>query len=340
MMIPVSRPTIKRKEMNRVLSCLVSDKIGPGKLCEELAATFARYLNMAGGICLSDYGTALDIIFELYNLQYSDHAVLSPLSPSLYHDALRLRGIQPLFADVDVESGTMLPSQIEHLLKSNPKLLITYHPLGILEDVKRMTGYGIPVLEDVSHAFGGTLEESRCGSNGDCALLSLAEGNIITAGGGVIVVVREKKMYARLLQLAKQRTHHSFLPDMNAALGLAQFAKLNELITSRRGIADIYARSMMRTRHNILMQKGEADNILFSYPVLLTSAMREVRAYAMKNNIETQPAFTDAIINSDGAVDSCPNAAGLLLRCLLFPLYPMLRKQDIDAVSRVLGSLP
>ena len=326
--------------MDRVLNCLISDKIGPGKLSKELAHALTLYLSMAGGVCLSSYVAAIHFVFELYDVKPTDNVVLSPLCPALYLDALRIRGAQPLFADVHAESGTMQHEHVKRLLRFNPKLIVSYHPLGILEAVATFADYGVPVVEDASHALGGTFEGHRCGSRGDCAIISLAEGNIITAGGGALVACREKKMYLRLLHLTQQGSLHSFLPDMNAALGLAQIAKIDKLVASRRGIADIYSRFVMKSRHKLLVQKGEGDNVFFSFPVILNGGMREARTYAMRNNIETQPAFKESIINFDGVVDSCANASSLLLRCLLFPLYPVLRKQDINTVTRVLNSLP
>ncbi len=117
-----------------------------------------------------------------------------------------------------------------------------------------------------------------------------------------------------------------------------------------------------------------------SFPVTLNNGMKDVRQYALKKNVDSVPAFAETIAaleqtsaapdvpslaapgiahaaaadnpplaaheNLPPAADNpplashCPNARSLVLRCLLFPLYPMLGKRDVEAVCRVLSTLP
>ena len=120
--------------------------------------------------------------------------------------------------------------------------------------------------------------------------------------------------------------------------------------------------------------------MLSSFPVVLADGMKDVRAYALKKNVDTLPAFADTIAALEVPVGdepsamtdapaaagrvtegqtaerpadtpvveqprtepvaACPNARSLVLRCLLFPLYPTLGKRDVEAVCRVLSTLP
>jgi dTDP-4-amino-4,6-dideoxygalactose transaminase len=69
--------------------------------------------------------------------------------------------------------------------------------------------------------------------------------------------------------------------------------------------------------------------------------MKDVRQYALKKNVDTMPAFADTIAAlEDSPAAHCANARSLVLRCLLFPLYPMLGKRDVEAVCKVLATLP
>jgi tRNA-2-methylthio-N6-dimethylallyladenosine synthase len=90
-----------------------------------------------------------------------------------------------------------------------------------------------------------------------------------------------------------------------------------------------------------LIQKSDAENVLSSFPVALSDGMKEVRQYAMKKNVDTHPAFADTIAAlEDSPAAHCTSARSLALRCLLFPLYPMLGKRDVETVCKVLASLP
>ena len=128
---------------------------------------------------------------------------------------------------------------------------------------------------------------------------------------------------------------------MNAALGIAQLAALDRFVLARRELAQAFLQSLMRSRHAPLVQKTEAENVLSSFPVVLTDGMKETRAYALKRGVETLPGFADSVAAVDEQLaEACPRARSLMLRCLLFPLYPMLAKRDVESVSKVLASLP
>jgi dTDP-4-amino-4,6-dideoxygalactose transaminase len=97
----------------------------------------------------------------------------------------------------------------------------------------------------------------------------------------------------------------------------------------------------MKSRHKTLKQRNETEAPFFSFPVLLSSSMNEVRKYARKRNLDTLPAFLDSVIAvTEEEKGEFPNARNILLRCLLFPMYPMLGKKNVDLICRVLATLP
>jgi dTDP-4-amino-4,6-dideoxygalactose transaminase len=183
--------------------------------------------------------------------------------------------------------------------------------------------------------------EHPCGGSADICLLSLDPEGIITCGGGALVLARTRAVSGALKRIQEASPLYSPLPDMNAALGISQLAALETFVFARREIAAVYAQALLKSRHRSLVQKLEADNVLSSYPVALADGMKEVRTYALKKNVDTIPAFADTIAAlEDSPAAHCSNARSLVLRCLLFPLYPMLGKRDVEAVCKVLATMP
>ena len=340
MAIPIFRPTIRRKDMDSVLSCLVSDNIGPGKRAEDLSAAVAEYLDARGGVCVASYFTALRLAIEMYELKAGDRVVISSLSPAIYLDVLAEKSLVAVPADVDSDSGTISKGEIERLEAESPALMIAHHTLGCAWHLAEIEELAFPVIEDVSHALGGTVGAQRCGMYGDAIVVSLAAANIITAGGGGIVLARSRGIHSRLKECARAYQEHSFLPDMNAALGLAQMKELDATIGTRREIAAVYGEALMRTRHRTFVHRHDGENADYSFPVIAADSVPEVRKYALKNGVETLPAFADSAVARDGVRPVCPQASDLALRCLLFPLYPMLKKRDVESVAKVLSTLP
>ena len=87
--------------MDSVLTCMVSDRLGPGILSAELASGVASYLGIAGGFACANYRTALALALDIIGLNRGDKVAFSALSPSLYLDVCNEKGPLPIGIDVD-----------------------------------------------------------------------------------------------------------------------------------------------------------------------------------------------------------------------------------------------
>jgi perosamine synthetase len=327
--------------MGSVLSCIVSDKIGPGEISRELVVRAAHLLGHAGGVTLCNSYLALTVALEALGLAASDPVILPALAPSLWLRVLLDRGMVPLVADVEPESGAMDQQQAAALAQKGAKAILVPHCLGIISDIEALKTHGIPVLEDASQALGGKAGELPCGGAADICLISLDPESIVTCGGGALVLARNRPVAAALRRIQESSPLYSPLADMNSALGISQLAALESFVAARREITAAYAQSLLKSRHATLIQRTDAENVLSSFPVALSDGMKDVRQYAMKKNVDTLPAFAETIAAlEDSPAAHCPNARSLALRCLLFPLYPMLGKRDVETVCKVLATLP
>ena len=327
--------------MGSVLSCIVSDKIGPGEISRELVSRACHLLGHAGGVTLRNSYLALSVALEALGLGASNPVILPALSPSLWLRVLQDRGMVPLVADVDAESGTIDLQQVAALAQKGAKAILVPHTLGVIVDIEALRAHGIPILEDASQALGGKTGEVPCGGAADICLVSVDPEDIVTCGGGALVLARQKPVAAALRKTQEGSPLYSPLMDMNAALGISQLAALESFVAARREVALVYGQSLLRSRHASLVQKTDAENVLSSFPVALADGMKEVRQYALKKNVDTAPAFADTIAAlEDSPAAHCVNARSLVLRCLLFPLYPMLGKRDVEGVCKVLATLP
>ena len=359
MALPVFRPTVKRKDMGSVLSCIVSDRLGPGEISRDLASRLCHLLGHAGGITLASSYLAVSAALEAIGLAASDAVILPALAPVSWLRVLRDKGIVPLLADVEPDSGSIHPDRVAALAARGAKAIMVPHTAGIIANVDAVKAHGLPIIEDASHGLGGMSGERPCGGSADICLLSMDPESIITSGGGALVLGRSRQTAAALKRIQEGSPLYSPLADMNAALGISQLAALDGFVQARREVAAAYRQALLKSRHRTLVQQNEADPVLFSFPVVLASGMKDVRTYALKKNVDTIPAFADSIAAqetpsedpgpgaeaggapaAESLAAACPNARSLVLRCLLFPLYPMLGKRDVEAVCRVLGTMP
>jgi perosamine synthetase len=341
MIIPLFKPTLKRKDMDSVLTCMISDRLAPGLYAQEFVREMADRLRAAGGAALASYYAAVGLALDALELSNGDGVVISPLAPSVYAVALAKRGLVPMFADVEPRSGLIDLKEFEKALERSPKAVVLHHTLGLVNDLPYYSACGLKIIEDVSQAIGAQWGDVPAGGAGSVVVASLGEENLVTAGGGGLVMARKKNDAQNIKRLLEKNPDYPLLPDLNAAVALSQIRELPSFLTLRGEIARVYDEAVARSRHATLAQAEGGTKAPFSYPVVVETSLKEARQFARKKGIDTQAAFSEALITMDDAVyNAFPNAKALLLRCVLFPLYPMLGRANVETVAKVLAVLP
>lgn len=368
-MINLSRPSIRRRDMDAVLSCMVTDSLGPGSLCDQLVSSLCEYLGLAGGIALRERSRAFSIAIDLLELEAGARVALDPLVPHAYHEVLATRRIEAVYVDVAEGSPCIDTGALERLFASDetrPDAIVTHTALGFVPDMEALVSLGVPLIEDVSEGMGANTGEERVGRFGRFVIAGMEPDDVITAGGGTVLLAASRTDRTSLGRLAGELSSDALLPDMNAALGLTQIREIEKFIARRAEIAAIYAKAILRGRHRTPVQPGDAQNVFLNFPVVVEGSVADVVAYAKKKGVEAAQAFRSVALARFGVTDrdpageaaptsvagpasvapppipesDLPRARSLLLRCLEFPLYPSLTSKEVASIERVLTTLP
>jgi perosamine synthetase len=340
MSIPVFRSYIRRKDMDTVLNCLVTDSVGPGEYLERFQKNARESLGFDFGFAVRGPGIALSLALDSLALAEGDAVALSALAPAYYAGVLAAHRLTPLFIDVLPDTAEPdLPSLA--ILEPRPKAFILHDALGILPEPEAVAALGIPVIEDMSTALGAYRGESRAGSLGRVAILGLEPDSIVTSGGGALVLAFGKREGTVLRNLAETIESEIRMTDYNAALGLAQLRDMEAAIVRRRELAASFGQSLARTRHRLISQGGEGECGYWALPVSVASSVKDVEAYARKKEVESVLAFGGSLIGRGMVPESmCPNARSIAMRCLLFPLHQRIGAASAQKIVKVLATLP
>ncbi len=341
MNIPVHSSYIRRKDMDSVLNCLVSDAVGPGELAERLSRLAREILGFDAVLPFRSPIDALGAALEALGIGRGARIAASALSPVWYARAFEALGVEAVWLDVSAESGLPGPAELERIRERGAAALVYRAPYGLIPDPAWFSELGLPLIEDISSSVGARYGESPAGSLGVFTLVGLEQSDVLTAGGGALLAAASRREGTVLRNLAERYPPEARLPDMNAALAIAQLKEAGRAAERRREIRDLLGQSLARTRHAALVQPGDGENAAFGLPIVIGSGAKEARAYARKKDIETAGAF-DASVQAAGLVPEgeCPRAAALVLRCVLFPLHPKIGKTGAQKLSRVLATLP
>jgi len=362
MKIEVYSPTIRRKEMDAVLTAMVEEKIGPGDRNRLLIQTAKEQLHFDYALALRSPAVALHLALKALNVKQGQAVVISALSPRYYLQVLEDLHLTPLFCDVTYDFPCMSRDLIETTLANKPgdletAAIVLHHTLGFFPDTASIAELGIPVIEDISQSYGTWLkpgdkkdksssgdeekkekEEPQIKLDGVFCILGLEERDILTSGGGAILFAINRKDASLLRNFAGIADEYC-LPDINAALAVVQFKEVQRNIEKRRDIASVFVQASLRTRHKRFISLTENEYNNYAFSLILETGLKDVIAYAKKKEIVIENAFENTIASA-GIDNSCPVSSSLVMRTVLFPLYPRLRSSDVERVSRLIMTLP
>jgi dTDP-4-amino-4,6-dideoxygalactose transaminase len=342
MKIEVYSPTIRRKEMDAVLTAMVEEKIGPGERNRFLIQTAKEQLRFDYALALRSPAVALFLALKALNVNQGQSVIISALSPSYYLQVINDLQLTPVFCDVTYDFPCMSRESVENIIAKRKDdtavgAIVLHHTLGFVPDTANIAELGIPVIEDISQSYGTKAGDKEIGFNGALCILGLEERDMLTSGGGALIFAMNKKDGALLRNFTGIADEYC-LPDINAALAVVQFREFQKNVERRNEIAKVYSNASLRTRHKRFIPLSEEENN-FSFSLVLETGLKDVIAYARKKEILLENAFEKTIAGLS-LCENCPVSNSLALRTVLFPMYPRLRSGDVERVSRLIMTLP
>ena len=227
MSIPVFKPSIRRRDMHSVLSCLVTDIIGPAAISEDLVAVAAADFNLEGGVAMREYARSIEMIIRAMGLERGDKAVLSPLAPAAYHLVFRVMGIEPVYADVREEDACLNPESVAERADEHTKAVFVHAPLGRVPAFSELAELGLPLIIDAGEALGARFEGAEIGSFGKYVLLPMEPEGIATAGGGSLVLASDKEALSRLKEALDNGWRRCFYAGFECFSGTCSVAGIS-----------------------------------------------------------------------------------------------------------------
>ena len=259
MKIPAAKiyfPQEDRKELlKQIDEILQTGQLTLGKYTKEFEERFAAYVGTKYAIAVNSGTSALEI--PLRALDVKGHSVIIPTNTFFATPASVIHaGGEVIFTDV-TENLCIDPESVKENIRNDTKGVIVVHIGGIIApQIKAIQeiceDHNLFLIEDAAHAHGSTLDGKMAGGFGDAAAFSFYPTKVMTSGEGGMITTDDKKIYGRALVFRDQgkagfygnvHTEMGYnwrMSEVHAAIGLSQFARLEEFIRNRREIAKIY----------------------------------------------------------------------------------------------------
>ena len=270
MMIPVMRPWLGPEEAAAAAAAVTSGWVTQGPRVAEFEQAFGEALGAAHAVAVSSCTTALHLALVVTPVGPGDEVIVPSLSFIATANVVRYVGARPVFADVDADTQNLTPATVEPHLTDRTRAVILVDQAGVPADLDRMRALceprGITVIEDAACAVGSVYRGRPVGAGADLAAFSFHPRKLITTGEGGMLVTPDAEIAARLRRLrehgmnisAAQR-HESGQPviehyvetgfnyrmtDVQAAIGLVQLGRLDQMVARRRQLAEGYRRQL------------------------------------------------------------------------------------------------
>jgi len=357
---PVLEPDIGEQEISNVLECVASGWISSqGKYIGEFEKVFSEYLGGGHAIAVANGTVALQLGLTTLGIGQGDEVIVPNFTFGASINAIIHSGATPVLADVDGETWTLDLVELNRLITPRTKAIMPVHLYGQparIDEIRAIASKnGILVIEDCAEALGATYKTRRVGLDGDCTCFSFFANKTITTGEGGMVVFKDAKLAqrARILRdhgmSPQKRYWHDYpgfnfrMTNMQAAVGVAQMDRIEEFLTRRKIVFQIYD-SLLLGRQNItlLPKNNWSENSYWLYTLVLNGYEKDVRDQLITQlghrGIDARPGFYPMHLMNpyrEFASGAYPVSSHLSANSISLPSSPGLTADDISHISEV-----
>ena len=273
---------------------------------------FAEYVGVKYAMATSSCTGALQIALMALGVGPGDEVIVPDQTWVATANAVRYVGAVPVFADVELVTWNIDARSIESLITNNTKAIIPVHMYGhparmtpIVELAKK---YGLKIVEDAAPAIGAEWEGKRCGSFGDFGAFSFQGAKLMVTGEGGMLVTNDDALYQKAYKIWDQGRNPSRafwidadgvkfkMSNIQAALGLGQLERVDELIEMKRRLFSWYQEGLDGVPFITMNKEVEdARSIYWMSSLFLDEAAPVSRDELIKllksKNVDTRPVF-------------------------------------------------
>ena len=327
-LIPLHSPRFNGNEKKYLLETIDSTFVSSvGEFVNRFEQQVADYTGSSHAIAVVNGTVALQIALKLSGARYNTEVITQSFTFVATSNAIRHCGAVPVFVDVNRSTMGLSPKSLEEFLEGQCELrddgtcwnrlsnrqvvsCLPVHTFGFpaqLNEIKKICDhYNIVMVEDAAESLGSFYGKKHTGVIGKLAALSFNGNKIITTGGGGMILTNDNKLakQARHITTTAKKPHkwefnhdevayNYRLPNLNAALGVAQMESLLEYIKNKREVAHQYQAWGARNNMNFIQEPANTKaNYWLNVVIMQDKRYRDQILEATNNrNIMTRPAW-------------------------------------------------
>lgn len=311
--IPVAEPDLSGNELAYVTECVNSTWISSlGDFILRFENGFARFCGTRHAIAVTNGTAALHLALATLGIGAGDEVIVPTLTFVATANAVAYTGAKIVFADSENATWNIDPNDIARRITPRTKAIIVVHLYGHPADMDQIIrlahAHDLYVIEDAAEAHGAEYHGRRVGSLGNIGTFSFYGNKIITTGEGGMLTLDDEILAKRATFLrdhamsSEKRYWHPEigynyrLTNLQAALGVAQLERIDEMIAQKRSNAALYTNLLHDVRGLSLPPEAPwAKSVYWMYSILVNEdfplTRDELMAHLKAHDIDSRPFF-------------------------------------------------
>lgn len=362
--VPLCVPDITDDNVAQVVEVLHSGWLTHGPYNKQLEKDFAQYMGVKHAVSMNSCASALHL--ALLALGVKGEVIIPSFTWVATANAIVTAGATPVFADILYDSCNISPEAIEAAITSRTEAIMPVHYGGQSCDMDAIMAIaqrkGLAVIEDSAETIGGEYRGKKTGTFGVGCYSFYPTKNMTTGEGGIVATndyvladrirtylghgissntLAREKAECPWLRAATLPGYNFRLSNIQAALGVGQLARLDDMNTKRRENAAWYNEHLSKFQE--LDLPVEADGCLHVYQMYTvkikgvdrTSFLTELRKQGVGASVHfdppvhKQPYYTDLLPKRRS---NLPITEKVSASIVTLPIYPTITLKQLEYV--------
>lgn len=352
--IPIYQPDLSGNEKKYVNDCIDSTWISSkGKYLGLFEEKFKEFIGVKYATAVSNGTVAIHLALVALGIGKGDEVIVPTLTYIASVNAIKYTGAEPVFVDSEAETWQIDPEDVKKKITPKTRAVLAVHLYGQTCNMKKLREIcdenGLFLIEDCAEAIGSQFENKYAGSFGDISTFSFFGNKTITTGEGGMVVTNDETLHDRAVHfkgqgLAQHRQYWHDVIGYNyrmtnicAAIGYAQMEKIEEFISRKKEIANLYKKHFENTPIEVHKEGKGTVNTYWMVSILTPEASTrdKLREFLDEKGIETRPLFypVHTMPMYSSKFQKHPVAENLGWRGINLPSYPGLSDDQIKYIA-------
>ncbi len=312
--IPIAGPWITEKEIQYVTDAVTNAWYGNANIYHErFEKAFAKYIGEKFSIALPTCTSAIHLSLLALGVKDGDEVIVPDATWIASSAPISYVGATPVFADIDPRTWCLSAESFEACITPKTRAVIPVDLYGGMPDMDAICAiarhHNIAIIEDAAEALGAEYKGKRAGSFGDTGVFSFHGSKTVTTGEGGMLVTDREDLFNRIQILrdhGRQPGDRMFfntevaykykMSSMQAALGLAQIERIDELLQRKREQFEWYKQELKNVDGIILnFEPEETLNTYWMVTIILDPKLGLNKTQLMerlkKRGIDSRPFF-------------------------------------------------